>query len=86
LQAVDKGTLLLQFVSQRAHFVPVIRQMFAGNLGGFLHAHDQRHAFRATSPVTFLMSAVDQWREWRFAADVQRANPFRRMELVAGQR
>ena len=39
------------------------------------------------------MPAVDQWGEWRFAADVPilsgqvpRANPFRRMKLVARKR
>ena len=48
-------------------------------------SHDRRHAFRAASPVTLLMTAVDQWRKWRLAPDVQRANAFRRVKLVAGQ-
>ena len=86
MQAVDKGTLLLQFVSQRAHFLLIIRQMFAGQFGGFPHAHDQRHAFRATSPVALLVPALDQWRKRRFAPDVQRANTFRRVKLVARKR
>jgi hypothetical protein len=32
--------------------------------GRFPHAHNQRHAFRATSPVTVLMPTINQWREW----------------------
>ena len=77
---------LFQFIPQWTDFHFILRQVFAGQVGGFPHADNQRHAFRATSPVTLLMSSVDQWREWRFATDVQRANPFRRMKFVAGQR
>jgi len=61
-------------------------QVFASQHSSLSHADNQRDALRATAHVALLVAAVNVRRERRFAADVQRANPLRRVKLVAGQR
>ena len=51
---------------------------------GFTHANDQRHALCSAAMVALLVTAMNEGRHWRLAPNVQRANAFRRMKLVAG--
>jgi len=56
------------------------------DLTGFAERRGQQSAFRSGAPPTLVASAVDQGLERNAAPDIKRADPFRRVELVARDR
>ncbi len=75
-----------EFVAQCRDSVRVAREGIARDFRGFAEADDSGDVFRAGAEAALVMAAVEKLAEARAAADIESADAFWCVELVARER